>query len=731
MSQSLPEFDTVSGVVERVTYHNPENGYTVAKLKVPRERDLVALIGNFAVINAGESIRARGHWGNHPKHGPQFKATFVDVVAPATVVGLEKYLGSGLIKGVGPVMARRMVKHFGASILDVIDEDPDRLNEVPGIGPKRVRMVARAWAEHKAIKNVMVFLQGHGVSTTYAVKIYKTYGDESINVVSHAPYRLAEEIWGIGFVTADKIARALGVPEDDPGRLRAGLFYALGQAAEDGHVFLTRPELVTKTSEELKIDPLLLPEAIARMTKDKALILDPINAELDAIYLPAFYTCEVAVASRLRKLACTPTELDPEVLDEQLALIERHDDFSLSPRQREAVLEAVRNRCFILTGGPGTGKTTVTRTIVKLYEALGKRVLLASPTGRAAKRLGEVTGSEAKTIHRLLSFAPQQMAFEHNQENPLDCDALVVDEASMLDLVLTHNLLKALPDGAQLLLVGDADQLPSVGAGRVLQDVLDSGAVPHARLSEVFRQAAKSLLVQNAHRINQGLMPTLVVPDGRQQSDSYFVPVEDPDELALTVAKVVGRSLPKRFGYHPREDIQVLCPMNRGSAGAHHLNTVLQDALNPIAPGSPVASFGGKSFRIGDKVIQLRNNYDKEVFNGDTGTVVAIDLEAHEVQVAFWEGEVAYAYCDLNELALAYAISVHKSQGSEYPVVVMPITTQHFPMLQRNLLYTGFTRAKKLIVLVGSKRAIAIALRNTSGSDRCTRLQERLSFPDF
>lgn len=731
MSQLQPDFETLSGIIERVTYHNSENGYTVAKLKVPREHDLVTLIGNFAQINAGESVRARGHWGNHPTHGPQFKAVFVDVLAPATVVGLEKYLGSGLIKGVGPVTAKRMVRHFGPAILDIIDQEPERLHEVPGVGPKRVRMIIRAWTEHKSIKEVMVFLQGHGVATTYAVKIYKTYGDDAINVVSHQPYRLAEEIWGIGFVTADKIARALGVSEDDPGRLRAGLLYALSRAAEDGHVFLTRPELITKTSEELKIDPELLPEALGLMIADRSLICDPLNSQLDALYLPALYYCEVGVARRLRALLAVPPERDPGRLAEDLARLEAQEDFQLSDGQREAVLAAVRNRCFILTGGPGTGKTTVTRTIVRMWESLGKEVLLASPTGRAAKRLSEVTGAEAKTLHRLLSFAPDKHAFQHDQENPLACDVVVVDEASMLDLTLTHSLLKAIPDGAQVLFVGDSDQLPSVGAGRVLQDMLESGVIPHVRLTEVFRQAAHSVLVQNAHRINRGEMPALVVPDGARVSDSYFVPVEDPREIGSTIAKIVSRSLPKRFGLHPREDLQVLCPMNRGAAGAHALNAILQDALNPISPGSPTASFGGKTFRIGDKVIQLRNNYDKEVFNGDSGTVVAIDLEAQEVQVSFWDQEVTYDYSDLGELALAYAISVHKSQGSEYPAVVMPVTTQHYPMLMRNLLYTGFTRAKRLIVLVGTKRALGIALRNTEGNDRCTRLQERLVLPEF
>ncbi len=717
---------TLTGIVERVTYHNPENGYTVAKLKAPRELDLVTVVGSFAQINAGESLRLRGHWATHPKHGSQFKALFSDVLAPATVVGLEKYLGSGLIKGVGPVTAKRMVKHFGVDILDIIDTAPERLNEVPGVGPKRVKLIAKAWVEQKAIKEVMVFLQGHGVSTTYAVKIYKAYGDDSIQVVTENPYRLAEEIWGIGFITADKIARALGVAEDSLGRLRAGLLYVLGQASDSGHVFLPRPELLSNASEILKIDPERLEAVIGPMVEDKALIV-----EEEAIYLPPLYYCEVGVANRLRALSRNPLPLDPGPLDALLTDLEESEDLSLAAQQRSAVLEAVKNRCFILTGGPGTGKTTTTRAILKLFERLGKRVLLASPTGRAAKRLSEVTGGEAKTLHRLLEFTPEKMAFSRNAENPLAGDVIIVDEASMIDLMLTNNLLKAVSDGAQLLFVGDADQLPSVGAGRVLQDMLESGIVPHARLTEVFRQAEGSQLVANAHRINRGLMPELVVPDGKQQSDSYFVPVDAPEEVPAKIAQIVSKSLAKRLGYHPREDIQVLCPMNRGIPGANHLNGVLQDALNPLKPGDAVAHSGGRSFRAGDKVIQLRNNYDKGAFNGDTGIVSSIDLEEQELMVSFWDHEVRYEFHELNELALAYAITVHKSQGSEYPVVVMPLTMQHYPMLQRNLLYTGLTRAKKRVVIVGTKKAIAMALRNVEGNARHTRLAQRLQTPEF
>lgn len=726
MDESNSPLQTLTGIVERVTYHNPENGYTVAKLKAPRELDLVTVVGTFARITAGESLRLRGHWANHPKHGSQFKALFSEVLAPATLVGLEKYLGSGLIKGVGPVTAKRMVKHFGVEILEIIDKTPERLNEVPGIGPKRVQRIAKAWLEQKAVKDVMVFLQGHGVSTTYAVKIYKTYGDDAISLVSENPYRMAEDIWGIGFVTADKIARALGVAEDSVGRLRAGLLYVLGQASDSGHVYLPREALLTQASEILKLEPDRLAEVIPPMLEEKVLMADD-----DAIYLPSLYFCEVGVANRLRALSRNPLPVDASHLRAMLEDLEASEDLSLSPRQREAVLQAVTNRCFILTGGPGTGKTTTTRAILKLFERLGKRVLLASPTGRAAKRLSEVTGGEAKTLHRLLEFTPEKMAFSRNAETPLVGDVIIVDESSMIDLSLTNSLLKAVPEHAQLLFVGDSDQLPSVGAGRVLQDMLESGVVPHARLSEVFRQAEDSQLVANAHRINRGEMPVLIVPDGKRQSDSYFVPVDAPEEIPDKIAQIVSKSLVKRFGYHPREDIQVLCPMNRGLPGAHHLNSVLQDALNPLKPGDAVAQSGGRSFRVGDKVIQLRNNYDKGAFNGDTGLVTAIDLEEQEVLVNFWDHEVRYEFHELNELALAYAITVHKSQGSEYPVVVMPLTMQHYPMLQRNLLYTGLTRARKRVVLVGSRKAIAMAVRNTEGNSRHTRLTERLQAPEF
>ncbi|MGE5707217.1 MAG: ATP-dependent RecD-like DNA helicase [Bacteroidota bacterium] len=716
----LEKLENLNGIVERVTYHNPENGYTVAKLKVPSERDLVTLVGNLAALTPGENVRARGHWTRHPKHGDQFKALFVDVLVPATATGIEKYLGSGLIKGVGPVTAKKMVHHFGAEILEIIDQSPARLIEVPGIGPRKTKMIEKAWAEHQAIRDVILFLQEHGVSTTYAVKIFKTYGDRSIETVSKTPYKLAEDIWGIGFVTADKIARSMGIPEDDPGRIRAGILYMLGQASDEGHAYLPSDDLFARAAENLRLPPDLLPDGLASLAQDALVILEPLEGDTDAVFLPSLYYCEIGVAQRIKHFIEKPLQFDRADLE---VLLEQASDLQLAAGQREAVLSAVQNRVFILTGGPGTGKTTVTRTIVALWKALGREVLLGSPTGRAAKRLSEVTGCEAKTIHRLLEFDPSKMAFSRNHENPLPCDALVVDEASMLDLHLANSVLKALPDGAQLLLVGDADQLPSVGAGNVLGDLVRT-QVPQARLTEVFRQAAGSLLIENAHRINRGEMPDLRIPDGRP-CDSYLVPVEDPDKVAETVCKVVSQSLPKRFGLKP-EEIQVLCPMNRGSAGVHNLNSLLQEALNPFQPGENSANFGGRTFRVGDKVIQLKNDYDRGVFNGDSGTVTSIDPEEGEMKVFFWDKEVAYDFSDLNELALAYAISVHKSQGSEYPAVVLPMTTQHFPMLTRNLFYTGFTRAQKRIIVVGSKKAIAIALRNAKGMERFTRLRERL-----
>lgn len=715
----------LKALVERVTYHNPENGYSVLKVKAPDERDLVTVVGHFSTVTAGESLRLVGTWGNHPKHGAQFKVVKYDVEAPATLTGLEKYLGSGLIKGVGPVTAKRMVKHFGMAILEVIEQYPDRLTEVPGVGPKRIGMIAKAWQDQKSIKEVMLFLQSHGVSTTYAVKIFKTYGDQAIEVVSHNPYKLAEDIWGIGFKTADKIAQALGVAPDAPSRLRAGLVHVLSEAADQGHVLLPRNQLLEQGMEILGVDQELLVPALDALIETQALVAEPVPGGEPACYLPSLAAAERGAAQRLGQLIRRPAEV-PDDLVETLAHLEAEEGLTLSDEQRQAVLEALQSRVFVLTGGPGTGKTTTVKTIVRLLHRYEQKILLGSPTGRAAKRLSEVTGEEARTLHRLLEFAPDRMQFTRDADRPLEADVILVDEASMLDTVLFNSLLKAVPPLGHLILVGDINQLPSVGPGNVLKDVLESERVPSRMLTKVFRQAQESLIITNAHRIHHGQLPELVVPDGQHRSDCYFVEAEDPEEAAIKIANVVGKSLPKRFGISAIEDIQVLCPMNRGSIGANNLNTILQEALNPPGPSKGGVTVGSRVFRIGDKVIQLRNNYDKQVFNGDMGIIRAIDPEEQTVLVATVDAEIEYDFSDLNELALAYAISVHKSQGSEFPAVVVPMLTQHYPMLQRNLLYTALTRAKKVVVLVGTKKAIGIAVRNAEVGKRHTRLRDRL-----
>lgn len=716
----------LKGLVERVTYHNPENGYSVIKVNAAGERELVTVVGHFSAVTAGESLRLIGSWANHPKHGPQFKVIKYELEKPATLTGVEKYLGSGLIKGVGPVTAKRMVAHFGMAILEVIEQYPARLSEVQGVGAKRIGMIAKAWAEQKSIQEVMVFLQSHGVSTTFAVKIFKTYGDTAIEVVSHNPYRLAEDIWGIGFKTADLIARALGMAIDAPERLRAGLVHVLSEAADQGHMLLPRAQLLKQGTEILAVEPALLPGALDELVATQGIVQEPVPGGEPACYLPALAAAERGAAQRLAHMLRRPAEV-PDDLAETLARLEADEGLTLSDEQREAVIQALASRVFVLTGGPGTGKTTTVKTIVRLLKAYEQQVLLGSPTGRAAKRLSEVTGEEARTLHRMLEFAPAAMAFSRDADRPLEADVVLVDEASMLDTVLFNSLLKAVPPLGHLILVGDVNQLPSVGPGNVLKDVLSSGKVPSKMLTQVFRQAQESLIITNAHRIHHGQSPTLVVPDGTQRSDCYFVEVEDPEEAAIKIANVVGKSLPRRFGLHAIADIQVLCPMNRGSIGANNLNTILQASLNPPGPGKDGVQVGSRVFRPGDKVIQLRNNYDKQVFNGDMGVIARIDPEEQVVVVQTLDNEIEYDYSDLNELALAYAISVHKSQGSEFPAVVVPMLTQHYPMLQRNLLYTAITRARRVVVLVGTRKAIGIAVRNAEVGKRFTRLSDRLS----
>jgi exodeoxyribonuclease V alpha subunit len=724
----------LQGIVERVTYHAEESGYSVARLKVPSHADLVTIVGRFPSLAAGQTLRVTGFWREHPKFGQQFQVVSAQETKPATLTGLEKYLGSGLIKGIGPVTARRIVAHFGLSTLDIIEQQCERLVEVPGIGAKRVGMIQRAWAAQKAIKEVMLFLQGHGVSTTYAVKIFKQYGDEAIEVVSRNPYQLAADIYGIGFITADTIARNLGIAPDSDARYQAGLLHLLSQASEDGHCFLPKPELVEQVTKQLAlpeypVDPTRITGLLEHMAQTKQLIIEPGFGDLQdqqMCYAPAFYHTEVALSARLSAFARTPVMVDVPRVQRWISGYTQKKGMTLSEAQRRAVELAASSRLLVLTGGPGTGKTFTTRTIVALWRAMGKSLLLAAPTGRAAQRLAEMTGQEAKTIHRLLAFDPKSMQFRHNEDHPLEAEAIVVDEASMLDLFLAHSLVKAIPRHAQMLIVGDIDQLPSVGPGMVLRDLITSEQVPVVRLTEVFRQAAQSHIVTNAHRINAGQFPHLTPTTRFGQSDCLWLEASEPSLGAEGISHLVREWLP-RHGIDPVQEVQVLCPTTRGEAGTRQLNRLLQQVLNPAAPGKAELARGGSSLRSGDRVIQQVNDYQREVFNGDLGTIASIDQEEQEVVVQFAERQVSYDYADLSELALAWAITVHKSQGSEYPVVILPLFLQHYVLLSRNLLYTGLTRARRLAILVGPTKAIGLAINRVMDRERYTALAERLS----
>ncbi len=724
----------LQGIVERVTYHAEDSGYTVARLKTPGERDLITILGRFPAIHAGQTLRLTGFWREHAKYGRQFQVVHAQETKPATLTGLEKYLGSGLIKGIGPVTAKRIVAHFGQDTLDIIEQECSRLIEVPGIAQKRVAMIERAWAAQKAIKEVMIFLRGHGVSTTYAVKIYKQYGDQAIEVVSNNPYQLAADIFGIGFVTADTIARNLGIAPDSAFRYQAGILYILQQAAEDGHCFLPERELVERVVKQLAlpdspVGPARISELLVQMAEDKQLIVQPGYSDLSdqrICYAPAFYYTEQALASRLSTFVRAPVGVNllPRV-QRWIDLYTEKRDITLSQEQRRAVELAATSRLLVLTGGPGCGKTFTTRTIVDLWRAMGKSILLAAPTGRAAQRLAEMTKQEAKTIHRLLAFDPKAMSFRYNEDHPLEAQAIVVDETSMLDLFLAHSLVKAIPTDAQVLLVGDVDQLPSVGPGMVLRDLIASEQVPVVRLTEVFRQAAASHIVTNAHRINAGQFPRLTPTTKFAESDCLWLESAEPEGGAEGIRHLVSEFLPKH-GIDPVRQAQVLCPATRGEVGTRQLNAMLQQMLNPPKPGKGELTRGGSTLRVGDRVIQQVNDYQREVFNGDVGTITSIDLEEQEIVVQFMERVVHYDYADLSELALAWAVTVHKSQGSEYPVVILPIFMQHYVLLSRNLLYTGLTRAKQLAVLVGPTKAIGLAIKRVTDRQRYTALADRL-----
>jgi exodeoxyribonuclease V alpha subunit len=725
--------ELLQGIVERVTYHAEDSGYTVARLKAPGERDLITIVGHFPDIHAGQTLRLTGYWREHLKYGRQFQVTHAQETKPATLTGLEKYLGSGLIKGIGPVTARRIVAHFGLETLDIIEHSCARLIEVTGIGEKRVAMIEKAWAAQQAIKEVMLFLRGHNVSTTYAVKIYKEYGDQAIEVVSKNPYQLATDIYGIGFVTADTIARNIGIAPDSDFRYRAGMLHVLQQAAEDGHCFLPEPELIERVVKRLAlpdspVDPARIGELIDQMTEDKQLITQPGYRELEEerlCYAPAFYYTEQALASRLTTFAKSPVAVDLTRVQRWTLRYTEKRGITLSEEQRQAVELAASSRLLVLTGGPGCGKTFTTKAVVDLWLAMGKNILLAAPTGRAAQRLSEMTGQEAKTIHRMLAFDPKTMQFRFNEENPLEAQAIVVDETSMLDLFLAHSLLKAIPPEAQVLLVGDVDQLPSVGPGMVLRDVIESQQIPVVRLTQVFRQAAASHIVTNAHRINAGQFPRLVPTTKFDQSDCLWLEAPEPALGAEGIQHLVSEYLPKH-GIDPVRQVQVLSPSTRGEAGTRQLNTMLQRVLNPPGTGKVELARGGSTLRVGDRVIQQVNDYQREVFNGDIGTISSIDLEEQEVVVHFAERAVPYDYADLSEIALAWAVTVHKSQGSEYEAVILPLFLQHYLLLSRNLVYTGLTRAKKLAILVGPTRAIGMSVKRVTDQKRYTALADRL-----
>lgn len=701
-------------VVERITYQNAENGYSVMKVKVKGYDDHVTLVGNLLEVPAGSVLLCEGEWRVGKRYGQQFQCETWEEVMPATAYGIEKYLGSGLVKGIGPKFAKLIVGHFGTDTIEVIETDIERLYEVPGIGKKRVEKIRESWEKQKDIKNVMLFLQGFGVSTAYAAKIYRQYGKESIDKVKENPYRLADDIWGIGFKTADGIARKMGYEMNDERRLRSGLIYTLNQLADEGHCYAEEQQLIATAKQMLEADEECIRTAMTHSIETEDLMLDG-----TAIYLPPFYYAECGTANRLNTLVHTKEEGSIFTTRFDLGKLQRETGIEYDEVQVEAIRQAIASKVMVLTGGPGTGKTTTTKAIIAALQSAGMRILLAAPTGRAAKRMNEATGMEAKTIHRLLEYNPQD-GYKRNDENPLEGDALIVDECSMIDIILMNNLTKALPTTMRLVLVGDIDQLPSVGAGNVLRDIIDSGVIPVVRLTRIFRQAQSSRIVMSAHAINRGCFPDI---SNGQHTDFFFMKQEEPEKVAETIVSLVRDRLPKAYR-QPTANIQVLTPMQRGVVGAANLNMALQQALNH---NTAALVRGGYTFKEGDRVMQLRNNYDKDIYNGDLGYVRSVDMEERTLTVDFDGQMVEYEASELDELTLAYATTIHKSQGSEYPIVVMPVLMTHYVMLQRNLIYTGITRAKKICVLVGQTKALAYAIHNMKVLKRNTRLKERLA----
>lgn len=713
--------ERISGSVERVTFHSEESGFCVIRIKVKGKRELVTVIGSAAAITPGEFVECVGTWHNDKTHGLQFKTTHLKTVPPSTLEGIEKYLGSGMVKGIGPHFAKVLVKAFGVDVFTVIEETPERMLTLPGIGKKRTDKVTAAWAEQKAIREIMVFLQSHGVGTGRAVRIYKTYGDEAIIKVSENPYRLALDIHGIGFKTADVIAGRLGIAPDSLIRAQAGVRHVLQELSGDGHCAAPHDTLIKESVKLLEIDEAILEEAIREEVTQENLVPEEIDG-VPCLFLTPLHRAEQGVANSVRRILSGAPPWGKIDTEKALPWVEEKTGLSLSQSQQDAVCLALTSKALVITGGPGTGKTTLVNSILKILAAKQLDILLAAPTGRAAKRMTETTGREAKTIHRLLEFDPQSFGFKRGRDNPLEADLIVIDESSMVDLVLMNKLLAAVPDSAALMIVGDVDQLPSVGPGAVLADIIASGSVPTVRLTEIFRQAATSKIIVNAHRINKGELP--LRNETEELSDFYFIPAETPEEIHAKLLQVVTERIPKRFGLHPVKDVQVLTPMNRGGLGAHALNAELQKVLN--GNSEPKITRFGTTYSPGDKIIQTVNNYDKEVFNGDIGQILEIDTEESSLKADYDGRIVEYEFGELDEVSLAYATSIHKSQGSEYPAVVIPLAMQHYMLLERNLIYTAVTRGKKLVTIIGQPKALGMAVKNKNATKRLTNLTARL-----
>lgn len=712
----------LSGTIERITYHNTDNGFCVLRVKVKGHKDLVTVTGNVPSISVGEYVKCSGIWHNDRNHGKQFKADFLKSLPPDTLEGIEKYLGSGLIKGIGLHFAKRLVSTFGDKVFEIIENKPDLLSTVEGIGKIRAQSICANWQGQKIIREIMVFLQSHGVSTSRATRIYKTYGEKAIEVVSENPYQLAKDIRGIGFVSADTIAGNLGIAKNSLVRARAGVAHVLLEATSDGHCGLPKELLIQNSQKLLEIEKDLVELAIAEEIKLESLITDTLN-DIDTIFLASYYVYEKNIAKILLTLANSPVSWDKTDTTLVIPLVEELG-IQLAESQKLAIDKALDNRLMVITGGPGTGKTTLVNALLKTLATKKLNIKLCAPTGRAAKRLSESTGMEATTIHRLLEINPAHGSFKRNEESPLLCDYLVIDETSMVDVPLFYSLLKALPTNSALLLVGDVDQLPSVGAGQVLKDIINSKVIATAQLTEIFRQAATSKIITNAHSVNQGILPNLQTINTKDISDFYFIEAEHGNDIINKIITMMKDRIPKRFNLNPIQDIQLLCPMQRGGAGARSLNVELQKVLNPNYSNG-ITKFG-QIFAAGDKIMQTENNYDKETYNGDIGIIRSINEEDQEITINFYNRDVTYDYTDLDQITLAYATTIHKSQGSEYPAVIIPLTMQSYMMLRRNLIYTAITRGKKLVVIIGQKKALAMAIKNNTSSNRYSKLHEWL-----